>query len=60
MMLLEFHAYGQKLVGEYRTPQDGMIDANQRLLWTNPKYYDGMWVDRGKNVYEWIGGNFFD
>jgi hypothetical protein len=54
-----FSAYGNKVTLEGPTAISVMEQANRQLLWSNPKYHNGIWSD-GPDEFYWIEGNFFD
>lgn len=55
-----FKAYGSILTQKAEDVLEAMQEANVDLLWGNPEYKDGMWVEQVYNTYVWCEGNFFD
>jgi hypothetical protein len=61
MQNYQFTAYGNKMEGQFKSGSDAMVQANEVLLWSNPKSKDGAWFQDGdSNSYFWGEGNYFD
>ena len=48
-----FKAYGSILTQKAEDVLEAMQEANIELLWGNPEYKDGMWVEQVYNTYVW-------
>lgn len=60
MTYFTFKAYGSIFTAKAEKGLDVMEQANKELLWTNPEFKDGTWMESGPTTYVWVEGNFFD
>lgn len=55
-----FKAYDAEYIIAAEKETDAMVAANKALLWSNPDFKDGVWMEAGANSYMWVEGNYFD
>jgi hypothetical protein len=56
MNIYTFTAYGEEFTAPAETGRDLFREATNELLWRNPEYKAGMWVETYNNTYIWTEG----
>ena len=60
MKTITFHAYDKTFSAEAEDGFSIMEAANKAIIWSAPKYRQGMWYEENATKFVWKEGNYFD